>query len=143
MNHPQPNQAFGPVVNRFRDVMAHSVRYSGRGISRLAADASISRSALSRLLNSSSDPSFLLVARVTDALEAELGIRLDPRDLIAESGRFPTRFTCDLVGCRCLPEAATDEFGDIKHSFHGVEPGKWVSSRYPLGFPEEMGVAHA
>lgn len=135
MNHPPPSQAFGPAVNRFGDVAAHTTRYAFKGVARLARDAGVSPSAVSRLINGKMNPSFLMVARITGALERELGYRIDPRDLVAENGEFLRRYACDLIdGCRgCLPESATDEFGDTKEAFKGIEPGRWVTSRYPAG----------
>jgi hypothetical protein len=138
MKHPPTPQAFGPAVNRFGDVMDHTDRFAFWGISRLAEDARVSASAISRLVNGKMNPSFLMVARVTGALEKELGFHIDPRDLIAERGEFLTRFACDLAGCRrgCLPENAVDEFGDVKPAFAGVKPGNWVCSRYPKGYAQ-------
>lgn len=134
---PSTQQAFGPAVNRVGDVMAHTTRYAFKGVARLARDAGVSPSAVSRLINGRMNPSFLMVARVADALEREVGRPIDPRDLVAESGRFRTRFACDLTACRgCLPESATDEFGDLKQAFYGIEPGRWVSSRHPRGYEE-------
>jgi len=106
MQHPPPSKAYGPAINRFLDVMEHS------------------------------DRSFVLVARLTTALEKVLGFRIDPRDLIAESGEFLTRYCCDLAHCNtgCLPSSAYDEFGDLKSSFTHVESGAWVTSRYPNGY---------
>lgn len=122
--------------------MAHSTQFSFWGVSRLADVAGVSPAAVSRVIHGKINPSFIMVARITKALEDELGFRIDPRDLIAECGEFLTRFTCDLVGCRgCLPEAATDEFGDLKHAYEGVVSGQWVTSRHPKGFtPEEGGL---
>lgn len=135
MQHPPPLQAFGPAVNRVRDVAAHTNRYAFKGVSRLAKDAGVSPSAVSRLVNGLSNPSFLMVARLTEALEKELGYRIDPRDLVAEYGRFPTPFACDLAACRgCLPESAVDEFGSRKEAYEGVRPGRWVTSRHPRGY---------
>ncbi|HEY3780310.1 MAG TPA: hypothetical protein VGL56_04445 [Fimbriimonadaceae bacterium] len=134
--HYQPSsQAFGPAVNRFLDVMAHSDRYAFKGSSRLAFDASVSPASVSRLIHSQMNPSFLMVARLTAALEKELGYQIDPRDVIAESGRFLTRSCCDLAHCRgCLPGNALDEFGNKTPEFEDVEPGTWVTSAYPKGF---------
>lgn len=137
MKHPPPTQAFGPVVNRVSDLMIHTNRYAFHGVTRLALDAKVSPSSVSRLINGKMNPSFAMVARVTTALEKTLGYRIDPRDLVAELGRFLTPHTCDLAGCQgCLPENATDEFGDIKPAFNGVKPGCWVTSRYPKGYSE-------
>lgn len=141
MKHPTPKQVFGPAVNRVSDLMVHTNRYAFRGVTRLATDARVSASSISRLINGKINPSFLLVARIATALETQLGFRVDPRDLVAEYGEFLTRFTCDLVGCRgCLPENAMDEFGDIKPSFVGVQPGNWVTSRHPRGYQPKKGV---
>ena len=135
MKHPPP-QAFGPGVNRIGDVMSHLTKYGFKSVGRLARDAGISPSTVSRLISGKLNPSFLVVVRITEALERQLGYRIDPRELIAEWGRFPTRFTCDLIdGCRgCLPESATDEYGNTKHAFDGVTPGRWVASRHPKGY---------
>jgi transcriptional regulator with XRE-family HTH domain len=135
MKHPPPTQAFGPAINRFVDLMAHTDRYAFKGVTRLAVDARVSPSSVSRLINGKMNPSFLMVARLTTALEAELGRRIDPRDLVAEMGRFLTTHTCDLAGCRgCRPASATDEFGNVRPHYRKVEPGKWVTSRYPKGY---------
>lgn len=135
MKHPPSTQVFGPSVNRFSDLMAHTNRYAFRGVSRLAYDAGLSPSSVSRLINSRMNPSFIVVARLTSALEAEFGFHIDPRDLIAENGLFLTRFACDLAHCRgCLPDNASDEFGDLKPAFAKVKSGQWVTSRHPSGF---------
>lgn len=140
MNHQQPKQVFGPAINRISDVMAHTDRYAFKGVTRLASDARVSASSVSRLINGKINPSFLLVARIAKALEAQLGYKVDPRDLIAESGAFLTRFACDLADCRgCLPDNATDEFGDLKPAFINVRPGNWVTSRHPKGYRDEKG----
>lgn len=115
--------------------MAHTTKYSFWGVSRLAADAGVSSSAVSRLINGMMNPSFAMVARITAALEREFGYRIDPRDLVAENGLFLTRFACDLAACSgCLPERAIDEFGDLKPTFAGVRKGQWVTSKFPKGF---------
>lgn len=124
--------------------MVHSQSFAFHGVARLANAAGVSPSAVSRFLHGKMNPSFLMVARLTGALEREFGIPLDPRELIAECGRFPTRFACDLVGCRgCLPESAVDEYGHLKHAFLTVKPGEWVCSRYPSGFEGEKGGENA
>lgn len=135
MKHQSPPQPFGHAVNRIADVMAHTNRYGFRGVSRLAEDAGVSPSTISRLVNGRINPSFILIARITNALEGALGYRIDPRDLISELGRFLTPHVCDVVGCRgCMPENSIDEFGDLKPSFLNVNPGQWVTSRYPQGY---------
>lgn len=135
MTKTPPKQVFGPTINRIADVMAHTNRYAFCGVARLAEDARVSPSSVSRLINGKMNPSFAMVARITSALEATVGYRIDPRDLVSELGRFLEVHVCDLMGCQgCLPENATDEFGDIKPAFANVKPGRWVSSRYPKGY---------
>ncbi len=115
--------------------MIHVDKFACRGVQRLAEVAEVSPSSISRLINNKINPSFALVARVTAAIEKELGIRMDPRDLIAENGEFLTRSVCDLTGCLgCLPEQALDEFGRTQPAFTDVKPGTWVTSRNPKGF---------
>ena len=118
--------------------MAHSNQLAFKGVSRLARAAGVSPSAVSRLLSGKSNPSFLMVARLTTALEQAFGFAIDPRDLVAENGEFAHRFCCDLARCGgCLPENALDEFGDLKPAFAEVRPGQWVTSRHPKGLIQE------
>jgi transcriptional regulator with XRE-family HTH domain len=115
--------------------MAHTKRYAFKGVPRLAKDAGIHRTTLSRVMHGKINPSMRVVSRIATALEKEVGKKIDPREIYAENGDFPTRYTCDLVGCRgCFPDAATDEFGDIKSAYRDVRLGQWVTSRYPNGF---------
>ena len=140
MAQQNPKQVFGPTINRISDVMVHLDRYAFNGVTRLAKDARVSASSVSRLINGKMNPSFRLVSRLTTALEQELGRRLDPRELVAEAGKFSTRFVCDLVGCTgCLPERAIDEHGNVKDEFKGLAAGTWVTSRYPRGFEAKKG----
>ena len=130
-----PPKLFGPPVNRIADVLAHLDRYAFRGVTRLAADARVSSSSVSRVIAGKMNPSFLMIARLTAALERAMGRHLDPREIFSESGEFPTRSCCELVGCRgCLPELARDEWGELKPAFRGVRPGTWVTSRHPKGY---------
>lgn len=140
MKH-QPNfRVFGPAINRFTDVMEHSDRFAFHGVTRLAFNARVAPSSVSRILRGEQNPTYLMVVRLTEALEKELGFRIDPRDLIAEEGQFLTRFACDLCGCSgCLPRAAYDEFQRVKPEYQDIKPGAWVTSRYPLGFPPLKG----
>jgi len=144
MYKPPSPQAFGPAVNRISDVMAHTTRYASSGVIRLAEDAEVTPSAVSKIINGKRNPSSLMVARIAAALEQALGIHIDPRDLVAENGRFPTRFACDLAGCSgCLPERSHDEFGNLKPAFEGIRPGEWVTSRYPKGYERNRKEANA
>lgn len=120
--------------------MAHLDRYAFRGVTRLAADSRVSSSSISRIIAEKMNPSYFMMIRLTGSLERALGRHLDPRELFAESGEFPTRSCCFLVGCRgCLPENARDEWGELKPAFRGVKPGGWVTSRHPRGYGVRVG----
>lgn len=130
-------QVARPVICcRIGDVMAHIHRYSLDGNARLSRATNTSESTISRLLKGQlQNPSFRLIARITEALEKELGYRIDPRELVSECGAFLTRYVCDLLNCRgCMPIAAHSEQGDLKPRFADVMPGRWVSSEYPHGY---------
>ncbi len=140
MKNHTPPQVFGPAINRFADVMAHNDKFAFKGVTRLAREAGVSPSSVSRLINGKMNPSFLMIVRLTQALEKHIGFRIDPRDLMAENGAFLTRFVCDLMHCDgCLPESAHDEFGSRKSVYTTINPGEWVTSRHPAGFTPEKG----
>jgi transcriptional regulator with XRE-family HTH domain len=113
--------------NRLRAVMAHTTRYAFFGSARLAADAGISKSALSRLAAGKSNPRYEVVAAITSALERGLKRPVDPRDLIALGGDFPTRSACEVAGCRgCLPDWFYEADGSRRDAFRDVRPGEWT-----------------
>lgn len=122
------------VHNRILALMAHTNRYAFKGESRLAADAGVSKSAVCRLLNGQSSPSFALVSSLARALEPHLqnglgGQRLDPHELISLDGTYPTASACALAGCRgCLPAEAYDEDNRLRPQFRGMVPGQWSLS---------------
>lgn len=80
--------------------MAHTTRYAFGGESRLARDAGVSKSALSRLVNGLSHPSFNIVCALTAALEKQLGRPVDPREILSLHGHYPTASVCELCGCK-------------------------------------------
>lgn len=127
------------VHNRILALMAHTSRYAFKGESRLASDAGVSKSAVCRLLNGQSSPSFALVSALTLALEPHLqgglqGKGLNPLELISLDGSYPTASACELAGCKgCLPAEAYDEHNRIKPEYKDVLPGQWsVSPSKPL-----------
>lgn len=114
------------VHNRIRTIMIHVPRYSFQGQARLAADAGVSRSTISRLLRGRTSPSFRLARAVTAALEKHLGRPLDPRELLSPDGSYPTPSGCDLTGCRgCFPDEAYDAEGNLRSEYEGLRPGDW------------------
>lgn len=117
------------VHNRILALMAHTTRYAFQGETRLASDAGVSKSAVSRLLTGQSSPSFALVVALTKALEKRMGRSLDPRDLISLDGSYPTATACELAGCKgCLPAEAYDEQNRLKPEYKDVKPGQWAAS---------------
>jgi hypothetical protein len=118
------------VHNRILALMAHTSGYAFKGESRLAKDAGVSKSAVCRLLNGQSSPSFALVSSITRALEPHLqrglqGHRLDPHELISLDGTYPTA----SAGCKgCLPAEAYDEHNRLKPEFRDMRPGEWSLS---------------
>lgn len=138
MHNPQPNTAFGPVINRLGDLMMHSTRYSVHGSTRLAFDAGTSVATVSRFIRGKQNPTHALMSKLADALEKDFGFRIDPRDIASLWGQFPTRFCCDVVGCRgCLPDRAYDADGNRLKSWEEVKPGAWITSRYPKGYAQK------
>lgn len=85
--------------NRIRAVMAHTTRYAFKSEARLAHDAGVSKSALNRLIHGLTSPSYTIICALTEALEQRLGRRIDPRDLVALSGRYPTPSLGAICGC--------------------------------------------
>jgi transcriptional regulator with XRE-family HTH domain len=116
-----------PVQNRLLGIMLHTTRYAFKGESRLATDAGVSKSAVSRLINGHCTPSYPLVAALTLALERQLGQPLDPREVVSLDGSYPTASVCQLCGCKgCLPDAAYDEFDQVRPQYRHLQPGQWV-----------------
>jgi transcriptional regulator with XRE-family HTH domain len=124
--------------NRIARVMEHVSFYSFQGQARLAADAGVSRSAVSRLLAGKAAPSFAVTVAVTAALERRLGRRLDPRELVSFDGSYPTPSACELCGCRgCLPSAAYDTEERLKPEFRHIVRGDSLPRRtYATVWPQ-------
>jgi len=121
-----PSRIDRKVHNRILEVMAHTTRYAFKGRARLAQDAGVSRSAITRLVNSETMPSWSLLCAVVGALERHVHRRLDPREIVSFDGGYPTPSVCDLVGCKgCLPTEAYDENDDLRDEYRGGTPGGW------------------
>jgi len=135
--HNKPPQASGPPINRIRDVMDHTNRYSFHGVKRLALDTGLSSASVSRIINGRINPHFSSVAKIARALSRELKIHIDPCDLVSENADFPHHFMCELVACSgCLPQIAIDAFGHLTATYQSIKPGQWVTSKFPHGLPE-------
>ena len=120
---PPPSPRFS---NRIAAVIEHIPRYTIQGQARLARDAGVSRSAVSRLLSGQTVPSFTIALALTNALERELGKKLEPRELLSLDGTYPTPNVCDLCGCRgCLPRHAYAPDDTLHPDFRSIAPGTW------------------
>ena len=114
------------VHNRIRDVLIHTKWYAFKGEARLAHDARMSKAGLSRIINGQSAPSFRAICKIVAALEKELGLPVDPREVVSFTGTYPTPSVCDLVGCRgCLPDAAYLENDERRPGFTDDQKGRW------------------
>jgi transcriptional regulator with XRE-family HTH domain len=131
---PQPTH----LHSRLAAIMEHVPRYAFMGATRLARDAGVSKSAVSRLMRGETSPSFTVMARIASALERATGLRLDPREIASESGEWGVPFVCDLMGCRgCLPSAAYDESERLRPEYRDARPGRWSGDAFEFEAREE------
>lgn len=130
--------------NRVAAIMAHTTRYAFKGRSRLAADAGISRSALSRLMSGRTRPTYIVASRIANVLEKELGRRFDCRELVSENGQYPTTFVCELLGCPgCLPHQVDSPDPRVRAAFAGVRPGTWSGDNLEAASDEWQAIPEA
>ena len=131
--HPNSKRLYSRKLhNRLRAVMSHSVRYAFRGESRLSEDAGVSRSAINRLSNGQSSPSFALVCALAEALSKRLHKRIEPSELVSCDGSYPTKYVCALCGCNgCLPNQAYDEDENRRPEYAHIKPGQWSTEDFP------------
>ncbi len=122
------------VQNRLPAIMAHTFWYAFEPQARLAKDAGVSRSTVSRLITGKINPSFRLVQAITSALTKRLNdtmdvpmtAPLDPREVFSTDGYYPTASVCELAGCSgCLPEEAYDRHNVRKPEYRRMKPGDW------------------
>ena len=140
--HPTSRRTRPHLHNRVQTVMVHVSRYSFQGRARLAADAGVSRSTISRMINGQTSPSHALVQAVTDALAVHLKKPLVPHDLFSRDGSYHERSGCRLSGCTgCLPEAAFDGHGRRRAEWLNARPGDWSLSQNPEEGGDPKGVS--
>ncbi len=105
--------------NRVQMVMLHTTRYAFEGQAKLAHDAGVCRSTISRRL----------AQAITDALSRTLRLPLKTSDLFSQDGSYSEPSACALSGCRgCLPEAAYDHKGRRRPQWANARPGDWSLS---------------
>lgn len=93
---------------------AHTSRYAFMPQARLARDAGVSKSAVSRLVLRQCVPSYPTVAKVAAALERELGRPVDPRDVVSLTPVYSTPTACDLPAAKA---ATTHRGSEYAHMF--------------------------
>lgn len=113
--------------------MLHVPRFQHKGVSRLAADAGLSKWAVWRLMRASGHHDYAVLLRVADAIGRAAGRTFDLREIAVEVGcDYPTRHVCALFGCRCLPPWAYGPDGILLPAFEGVAPGEWTADSSEL-----------
>jgi transcriptional regulator with XRE-family HTH domain len=127
MNEPISRRKSKCIVhNRIAAVLMHTSWYAFRGTTRLAADAGVSHTTISRIIDGKSNPTFAVMSAITGALENRLNRRLDPRELVSLDGTYPTPTVCELMACSgCLPDAVYDEENEVRSHFKNVKAGHW------------------
>ena len=106
--------------------MSHINYLSFEGQARLAREAGVSPSAISRLVRGETNPSFAHVLAILRVFEKHLGKRIDPRDILSIDGNYPTPSVCELCCCKgCLPAQFYDDDEKIKAEYRNVKSGEW------------------
>ena len=122
----------GRLHNRIAAIMLHINGYDSKGVVRLASDAGISRSELSRLLHGKTNPSYVIVERIHQCLERKAHRVFNLREIVSETGRYPTTYVCSLLKCKgCLPAYAFNRHVDMTAEFRDVQPGQWTGNVGP------------
>lgn len=123
----------GRLHNRIAAIMLHIRRYDSQSIARLAEDSGVSRSEVSRLLRGRVNPSYVIVERIHLCLEKYAGRRLNLREIVSETGSYPTAYVCDLLKCKgCLPAYTVNEFGDRLPEYRDWKGGRWSGNVAPM-----------
>ena len=106
--------------------MVHIKCYESQGPGRLARDAGVARSTVTRFLRGESSPSIFMVLALLKAIEQQIGREIDLRELISLDGTYPTQSVCELMGCTgCLPPGAHDQDGATRPAYQGMKGGDW------------------
>src|SRR5579871_3149390 len=120
MPKPRPD-----LHKRILAIMLHTTRYSVGGAARLAKDAGVCRSTVTRFLRGESNPSVFMVLALLEALERQLGRQVDLRELISLDGTYPTPSVCALFGCPgCLPAKCWNQDDTLKKEYKQLKGGE-------------------
>ena len=110
--------------------MQHIPYFSIGGPARLARDAGVAKSTISRLLSGKSTPSYRLVIAVTHAIERRANQAIGAHELFSASGTYGTQSVCSLMQCGgCLPGEIYDRYTDqVLPQYRSLRPGNWQFS---------------
>jgi transcriptional regulator with XRE-family HTH domain len=107
-------------------IMVHVKRYQSCGPSRLARDAGVARSTVTRFLSGKSTPSVYMILALLNEIEKQLGRNIDLRELISVDGKYPTASVCKLMGCTgCLPPEAHNSDCTTRPEYAHMKGGEW------------------
>ena len=114
------------VQNRIAGVLQHIPEYYFSPQKRLAKDAHLSCSTVSRIISGETVPSGMAMLAISAAIGHRLGKHIDPSELFSLDGTYPTPFLCSLVDCAgCLPERICDAENRVRPEYRHIQPGKW------------------
>lgn len=127
-NPSVPRQQPPRVINRLAALMIHIPWYACYGIAHLSEDSGVAKSAISNLIAGVGQPNYATLIRIADALSRRMGKPLDLRELaITEGMNFPTKYPCDLFGCKCTPPWFFESDEETrKPEFRDIPSGKWT-----------------
>ena len=116
--------------NRLRAIIQHIPAFYFQPITKLAREAGVSHSAISRICSGKSGASYPVVCAVTEVLEQRFGKRIDPREIVSFDGTYPTSSVCELCNCKgCTPHAFWDEkIDEVKPQYRAVDTRAWSLS---------------
>jgi len=122
----------GRLHNRIAAIMLHIDRYDTHGIARLAEDSGVSRAEVSRLLRGRVNPSYVIVERIHVCLEKHARRRINLREIVSETGQYPTAYVCDLMKCRgCLPAYIYNQENEVISQYRSMRQGQWTGNIEP------------
>lgn len=122
-----------PRFNRALYVLIHVPWYGFDGQQRLAADAGVAGSTISRILKGINIPRLVVQQNIADAFSRRLGLPIPAREVFSPDGTYPTLSCCQLCGCTgCFPPWAYNEDTDEPlPEWEYATPGVWSLGTSP------------
>ncbi len=127
------NPSRAPRFNRALYVLIHVPWYGFEGQRRLADDAGVAGSTISRILRGINIPRHIVQENIADAFSMRLGLPVPSREIFSPDGTYPTLSCCQLCGCSgCFPPWAWDEDTDeLLPEWENATPGLWSLGTNP------------